>query len=149
MATYGPNAGFVPFTGFSPTLGAGDAVVPVTAGSAQFNGITQVDDSLSKLLFDRGNRAVRRLFLTLLGAATGATATENYVRVQAVQALNSITTQGGLVPIETISQINRATTATDLTNTVAAISRSPVTTFPKDVSGNGSGNGLGGSGQAF
>lgn len=148
MATYGPNAGFVPFTGFSPTLGV-DAITPATSGNAQFNGITQVDDSLSKLLFDRGNRAVRRLFLALIGAASGGTATENYTRVQATQALNSITTNGGLVPIETVSQINRATTAGDVTNLVAAISRSPVTTFPADVSGNGSGNGKGGSGQAY
>lgn len=148
MAAYGPNAGFVPFTGFSPTLG-GDAVVPVTSGNVQFNGITQVDDALSKLLFDRGNRAVRRLLLTLLGAATGGTATETYKRVTATQAFGDPNALGGLVPIETVTQINRATTALDLSNSIAAISRSPVTTFPADVSGNGSGNGKGGTGQAY
>lgn len=138
MSTYGPNAGFVPFTGFSPTLGT-DAIVPQTSGNVQFNGITQVDDKLSKLLFQRGNRAVRRLLLTLLGAATGATATENQSRVVATSGLDAPFSLGGLVPVETVAQINRATTAGDLTNVTAAFSRTPVVTFVADVSGNGGG----------
>ena len=80
MATYGPNAGFVPFTGFSPTLGP-DAVVPVTSGNVQFNGMSQSDDALSSRLRDRGNRPLRRLLLTLLGVVPGSTATENMVRI--------------------------------------------------------------------
>lgn len=148
MAVYGPNGGNVPFTGFSPTLGV-DAITPVVAGNVQFNGMTQRDNDLSSLLFKRANRVTRRLLQALIGAASGGTATETYTRVQAVQALNSITTQGGLIPMEVVTQINRATTATDITNVTDAITRSPITTFPADVSGNGSGNGLGGTGVAF
>ena len=142
MAAYGPNAGFVPFTGFSPTLG-NDAIVPTTAGNVQFNGLTQNDDELSKILFDRGNRPVRRLLLTLLGAAVGGTATENYTRVQANQGISQQFALGGLVTIETVQQINRATTANDLTNAVAAISRSPTVAYVADVSGTSGGGKLG------
>lgn len=142
MATYGPNNGFVPFTGFSPTLGP-DAIVPVTAGSVQFNGMTQSDGALSRTLFNRGNRALRRLLLSLLGAGTGANATENQTRVQANQDMLQQFQGGGLVPIETVAQINRNTTAADLTNVTAALSRSPVPVYAVDVSGNGGGGDLG------
>lgn len=138
MALYGPNAGFVPFTGFSPTLGP-DAITPVTSGNAQFDGMTQNDDGFSKFMFKRANGAVKRLLIALTGAATGGTATENYSRVQAVQALNSITTNGGVVPIEVVAQINRVTTATDVTNLKAMMARTPAATFPADVSGNSGG----------
>lgn len=148
MALYGPNAGFVPFTGFSPTLGP-DAITPVLSGNAQFDGITQSDDAFSKIMFKRANGAVKRLLIAVIGAAAGGAALENYSRVQAVQALNSITTQGGLVPIEVVAQINRVTTAGDVTNLKAAFARTPAITYVADVSGNGSGNGKGGSGQAY
>lgn len=148
MALYGPNAGLVPFTGFSPTLGT-DAIVPVTSGNVQFDGMTQDDDALSKQLFQRANRGVRRLFLALIGAASGGNATETYTRVLGIQAFNSATQIGGLVPMEVVTQINRNTTAGDIANLKAVISRSPVTTFPVDVSGNGSGNGFGGTGVSY
>ena len=143
MATYGPNAGFVPFTGFSPTLGAADAIVPVTSGNAQFNGMTQADDDLSKVLFVRGNRGVRKLLLTLLGAAPGATATETFTRVQAQQATFSPTDYGGLVPIETVNQVNRVTTSTDVTNVTAALTRNPAAPYVADSSGAAGGGKLG------
>lgn len=142
MALYGPNNGFVPFTGFSPTLGA-DAIAPSTVGNVQFDGVTQNDDQLSYLLFRRANRAARRLMLTLFGAAAGATATEAYSRVAATQALGSVTTNGGLVPIEVVQQINRATTAADITNVTAMLSRSPVVAFPAELSGTSGGGKLG------
>ena len=142
MAAYGPNGGLVPFTGFSPTLGV-DAITPATSGNAQFNGMTQNDDELSKILFDRGNRGVRRLLLTLLGAVVGGTATETYPRVLASQAMNQQFALGGLVAMETVTQIGRVTTAADLANVVAAISRSPVVSFPAEVSGTSGGGKLG------
>lgn len=149
MALYGPNNGVVPFTGFSPTLGVSDAVTPQVSGQVAFDGLTQRDNDLSSLLFKRANRVARRLLQTLVGAAAGGTATEQYTRVLAAQALGSITTNGGLVPMEVVSQINRVTTAADVTNVTAALTRSPIATYPTDVSGNGSGNGKGGSGQAY
>jgi hypothetical protein len=132
----------VPFTGFSPTLG-GDAIVPVTSGSVQFNGMSQNDDGLSKILFDRGNRPIRRLLLTLLGSVVGSNATETYPRVQANQLMNQPLQGGGLVTIETATQINRNTTAADLSNVVNALSRSPITTFPTELSGTSGGGKLG------
>lgn len=146
MPTYGPNTpvGFVPFTGFSPTLGAADAINPATSGLVQFNGMGQEDNRLSRSLFQGPNRVLRRLLLALIGAAAGGTATENRTRVQAAPATFSPTDFGGLVPIETVAVINRATTATDVTNVTNAISRSPVpSSYVADASGNAGGGKLG------
>lgn len=144
MATYGfPPPGAVAFTGFSPTLGAGDAATPATAGLVYFNGLMQTDSAIARLLFQGPNRIVRRLLLTLVGAAAGGTATETRARVQAAQAAGSITTNGGLVPVETVNLINRATTSTDVTNLTALVSRSPVPSYSADASGNGGGGKLG------
>lgn len=143
MAAYGPNAGFVPFTGFSPTLGV-DAIVPSQAGgNVQFNGMSQGDDEISKVLFDRGNRGLRRLLLTLLQNNVGTNATENFTRIKAVQGMGDPQALGGLVAVETLAQINRNTTATDLTNVVASISRSPTVAYVADASGNAGGGKLG------
>jgi hypothetical protein len=146
VATYGPsltNPGFVPFSGFTPTLGVVDAIAPVTAGLVQFDGMGQEDNRISRSLFQGPNRVLRRLLIALLGAAPGATALENRSRVQAQQSTFSPTDNGGLVPIETVAVINRATTANDVVNTVDAITRSYVPTYVADVSGNGGGGHLG------
>lgn len=144
MATYGfPPPGAVAFTGFSPTLGVGDAATPATSGQVQFNGLTQYDGALSRLLFQGPNRIVRRLLIAMIGVAPGATATENRTRVTATPALGSITTNGGLLPIETVALINRATTATDTTNLNAMITRTPAPTYIADAGGNGGGGKLG------
>jgi hypothetical protein len=146
MATYGPsltNPGFVPFTGFSPTLGGPDAIAPATVGLVQFDGMGQEDNRISRSLFQGPNRVLRRLLITLLGAAPGATATENRSRVQGQQSTFSPNDNGGLIPIETVQVINRATTANDVVNTVNSISRSYVPTYPLDASGNGGGGHLG------
>lgn len=141
MALYGPGTpvGFVPFTGFSPTLGATDAIAPVTAGNVQFDGMTQNDDMLSKLMFKRANGSFKRLLIALTGAAFGGTATEAYSRVTAVAPFTSQFQGGGVMLIESVSQINRVTTATDVTNLKAAFARTPSITFVADVSGNGGG----------
>lgn len=145
MATYGPNtpAGTIPFSGFTPTLGTPDAIAPATTGYAQFNGMTQEDSRLSHALRHGNNRVLRRLMITLLGAAAGATATENRVRVQATPSTFSALDNGGIVPIETVALINRATTAADITNTVATISRTYAPTYAVDASGVAGGGKLG------
>jgi hypothetical protein len=142
MANYGPNGGVIPFTGYTPTLGVSDAINDVTSGQIQFSGITQDDGRLSKILRSSANRVVRELFITLLGAATGATALETRARVQAQQGISvGNMALGGIVPIEVQTLINRATTTLDLTNTIASITRTtgPLT-YAADVSGNGGGN---------
>lgn len=138
MALYGPNAGLVPFTGFTPTLGP-DAITPALSGNAQFDGMTQNDDALSKIMFKRANGVTKRLLAALIGAASGSNATETYSRVTAAVPFLSQFTGGGVVPVEVVTQINRNTSAADVTNLKAAISRTPSVTFVADASGNGGG----------
>ena len=143
MAVYGPNSGGVPFTGFSPTLGATSAALPAISGSVQFNGMTQVDGAISRLLRQNRQRVIRELLLTLIGAAAGDTALETRTQIKAKQAMNDPAMFGGIVELETVDLVNRATTAADITNLNAMISRTPVPTYVADVSGVGGGGKLG------
>jgi len=138
MATYGVGTvpGRVPFTGYTNTLGAGPANADATSGYAQFNGITQGDFTINQPLGLGGQVAgMLQLLLTILGAAPGTTATKTKKQVQHV-----IGAPGGAVPVETISLVNRATTAADVTAFQAMFTRlnGPIT-YPADVSGNGGG----------
>lgn len=138
MATYGlqTTPGRVPWTGYSNTLGAGDANVAATAGYVQFNGVSQGDFYIQQPLGLGGQvLAVAKLLYTLLGAAPGTTATVTKKQVQHVTGA-----PGGLVPVETITLVNRATTAADLTAFQNLFTRAngPIT-YPPDLSGNGGG----------
>ena len=146
MALYGPftPAGYVPFTGYSPTLGPTDAVIPVTSGQVFFQGMTQDDKQISSYLRRPANRVLRRLILTLLGAASGSNAQETRTRVFARQAQTDPSLLGGAVTIETVNLINRVTTATDITNITALLNRVPApSSYAVDVAGNGGGGRLG------
>lgn len=77
-----------------------------------------------------GFKASRALFNALIGAGTGGTATETYKRADAV-VKTSGPQGGGLRTIETITPINRATTAADVTalkEMMVGVSHAP--TFP-------------------
>lgn len=142
MALYGPNtpAGFIPFTGYSPTLGAGDAVTGTTSGLVQFNGMTQFDEVINHLLKSRQGLVARKLLQTLIGIVPGSTATQNVSRVAGIQAFSAPGPYGGLVAIESVALINRATTATDVTNLNGILLQSDApATYATDVSGNGGG----------
>ena len=78
---------------------------------------------------------LRRLITTLLGAAPGVTATESKKQVKWDQG-----SPGGLIPIETVPLVNRATNASDVNaiNGLLFRSVSPVT-YVADASGNGGG----------
>ena len=146
MALYGPQTtpSQIPFTGFSPTLGAADAITPVTAGYVYFDGITQDDFRINRLFFEGQNRVARRLLRTLIGANAGSNATENRTRVQAAQSTFSPTDNGGLVPVETVALVNRNTTAADVTMFQALLDRVvQPSSYPTDVSGMGGGGKLG------
>lgn len=138
MAVYGLSGdGKVPFTGYTNTLGTANAVTGVTSGYAQFNGINQNDDRLAKLL-RRGShgRVLRALWRALTGAAAGGTATQTRARVQATQGGNL----NGLIPIETVNMVNRATTSADQTAITALLDRVDYpSTYVADLSGNGGG----------
>ena len=138
MATYGVETvpGQVAWTGYSNTLGSGPANQPATAGYVQFNGIQQGDDRIAKMLRNGAmTGALTQLLYVLLGAAAGATATKTKPQVQGQTGA-----PGGLQTIETITLINRASTANDLAAFQALLRRNPApASYPADLSGNGGG----------
>ncbi len=137
MATYGlGSSGGVPFTGYTNTLGVGSAANGATTGVVQFNGIQQGDDRIVKMLRNGGGTiASTRILYTLLGAAVGANATQTKKQIKWEQG-----SPGGLIPVETINIVNRATNASDLAAFQALISRVvQPSVYPPDLSGNGGG----------
>jgi len=137
MATYGLGTnGFVQFTGYTNTLGAGAANGAATTGYVQFNGIQQGDDRIVKMLRNGGGTiASTRILYTLLGQAVGANATQTKKQIKWEQG-----SPGGLIPVETINIVNRATNANDLAAWQSLISRVvQPSTYPPDLSGNGGG----------
>lgn len=123
------------------------------AYSGLFNGVhgenyALLDDrqpleSVVNKLFRRsryGMRELRELLLTTVGATAGATASDTYQRVPAVATLTNYSASGGLINPETVTVINRATTAADVTRLQTFISRgSAPSPYPVDLSGNGGG----------
>jgi hypothetical protein len=137
MANYGFNPpGGVAFTGYTNTLGSGGANQDATSGVVYFNGYTQGDERIAKMLRNGGmSLSLRRLLTALVGVAPGATATQTKKQVQGQPG-----SPGGAVPIETITLINRATTAADVTGLNALLFRVPwPSSYPADLSGNGGG----------
>jgi len=137
VATYSLNGtNQIPFTGYSNTLGSGDANQPASVGYVQKNGINQSDDAMAKLLQTGGNaKVLRTLWRALTGAAVGGTATATKAQIQHVQGA-----PGGVVPIETISLVNRVTTAADRTAMLGLLDRVVYpASYPADLSGNGGG----------
>ena len=137
MATYGlGTAGFVPFTGYTNTLGLGTANGAASAGAVQFNGITQADDKIAKVLRNgAATMGATYLLYALLGQAVGATATR-----QKKQIKWEVGSPGGVIPIETINVVNRTTTANDLAAFQALVTRTVFpATYPPDLAGNGGG----------
>lgn len=99
---------------------------------------------LSRAFARRGNGAVRRLFTNLLGTAAGQTATETYVRPSAPAGLTESVRFGGLRTNETVTQINRASVAADVTSTALIATRlfsmaPAIASYPVDAGGNGGG----------
>lgn len=137
MATYGlGSSGHVPFTGYTNSLGVGDATTPSQSGYVAFNGIQQGDDRIVKMLRNGGGTiASTRILYTLLGAAVGALAIQTKKQIKWEQG-----SPGGLIPVETINIVNRATNASDLAAFQALISRVvQPSVYPPDLSGNGGG----------
>ena len=137
MATYGlGSVGQVSFTGYTNTLAAGSANTAGTTGYVQFNGIQQGDNRIATMLRNGGGTiASSRLLYTLLGQAPGQTAAQTKKQVKWEQG-----SPGGLITIETINMVNRATNAADLVAVQALLSRVvQPSTYPPDISGNGGG----------
>lgn len=142
MATYGVygTPGQVAFTGYTNTLGAARANSPELSGYVQNNGMFQHDDEIAKVVRNGGgSAAMKALIYALLGQATGNSASATKKQVQGTTGGPS-----GLCTIETVTLINRNTTAGDLTATQALFNRNPApASYAVDVSGNAGGGKLG------
>lgn len=140
MATYGPNSGTVPFTGFTPTLGDADAVNSAASGTIQRNGLSNSDAPLARMLTSHPMRPIREVLLTLVNGNVGDAASETYKRRRGVTSVDDTTALGGLVTIDTTTLISRNTAAADQTNLTALLTREPKpATYVADASGNGGG----------
>lgn len=138
MANYGVGTtpSQVPFTGYTNTLGSGVANSASASGYVYSNGVFQHDDRIAKVVRNGGmSAAMKAIWYALMGAAAGGTATASKKQVQGVTG-----SPGGPVPIETVTLINRTTTAADLTAFQALMNRNVnPASYPADLSGNGGG----------
>lgn len=86
----------------------------------------------------RTGKTVREALANVtVGANAGATATANRTQIKGTGGNNDLTS--GKVVLEVAADINRATTATDVANLKAQLSRQNVSSFGfvRDLSGNG------------
>lgn len=97
-----------------------------------------IRNRIKRVVNREGFRQAQALFNALIGAATGGTATATHKRIAAASDL-SVGGSGGTRRIETVTDINRTTTAADVTmlkEMVYGVKTRPAT-YPKDLSGNG------------
>lgn len=97
---------------------------------------------LSQLLKRPKNRALRELITTLVNGDVGDTAVATHSRVAAHEHDNFLTT-GGVRTIETVADINRVTTAADVTEIDRNLFDATGEVYVVDKSGNGGGGKLG------
>jgi hypothetical protein len=97
---------------------------------------------VSRLFHTRSLAVMKELMLTLNGAASGEEAGTNYTRVKHLQGLTN--ELGGKRAIETITLLNRVTTAADESDIDAMLTLNyQPSPYPADLSGNGGGGKLG------
>jgi hypothetical protein len=137
MATYSLNNGSpnIPFTGYTNMLGAAGTDASAN-GYVYFNGITQGDERIAKMLRNgAAGLRLRRLAFTLINSGVGTVATETKKQIKWEQG-----SPGGLIPIESVVIVNRTTNNADQTAISALLYRNPApATYATDVSGNGGG----------
>jgi hypothetical protein len=137
MTTYSLNNGQpgISFTGYSNMLSAGGTDA-AAIGYVYFNGITQGDERIAKMLRNgAASLRLRRLIFTLINSGVGTVASETKKQIKWEQG-----SPGGLIPIESVVVLNRATNNADQTAISALLYRNPApATYATDVSGNGGG----------
>jgi hypothetical protein len=100
------------------------------------------DYHAARALGASGMRGIRRIARVLNGAAPGSNATETVARIAPATPFNTAT-GGGARVVETITEVNRNTTAADVTYINANIldriyaMTPPIASYPPDLSGNG------------
>lgn len=99
---------------------------------SQVNTNSNLRKAIARLFNKPSMRKDRRLMITLLGAAAGSTATETRKRIA-----HSTSELGGIRQVETVTLVNRATTAaddTDLTNNILAYVSNPSNAYAENRS---------------
>lgn len=105
------------------------------------NNATQLARVLARRPYGRGK--LRELMLTLNGAAAGSSAVDTHKRVDWTPELDGVA-GGGLVTIETFTNVSRVTTADDKSDIDRALAlTSRPTTYVTERSGNSGGGKLG------
>lgn len=116
---------------------------------------SKLEWQIAKLLNKNQMREIKALMFGLTGATSGANVTKTYSRVQAPSGPSQATPDvtgvadlGGLVPIETVTVINRNTDANDVTYLKSMMNNDMLMrglSLQSDLSGNGAGFGGRGS----
>ncbi len=87
-----------------------------------------------------GMRVIKELIDELIGATTGGTAAITHKQVLATSQVGVAAGQGGVVSIETVTDINRATVTADVTDLELMINvATKPSSYPVDASGNNPG----------
>lgn len=99
-----------------------------------------IERRIARIFRNEGAREVSEIMQTLNGAAVGQTAAASYSRVDHTVDPGNSVVNGGARTIESVTVINRVTTAADQTrvNDILTENRAP-DTYPVDLSGNGGG----------
>lgn len=123
-------------TGWSPLYGnTPNAYQPLFGRSSN-------DYIAAQALGRAGMRGVRRIARVLNGAAPGSTATETVARIAPATPFNTLS-GGGVRTVDTVTEVNRATTSADVTYINANIldrvynMQPAIASYPPDLSGNG------------
>lgn len=137
----------VPWTGFSPTMGANGGATPSLTGTLN-DGESAIARKIAVLMRKPQYRAQRALLRALDGVAPGGTAVANRGRVKAYSAIPDVGKLGGVVETENAPFLGatvagRATVTADVTRLNAMIDEVvyPVP-YVNDASGNGGGGKL-------
>lgn len=123
---------------FNGVYGEDHALLATTVNKQ--NAETLLSRLFARRLYSRG--ALGEIINTLVGGASGDAAALSHKRVEARQDLSQ-NVQGGLVPIETFEDVDRNTSATDVTDITNALTQKSSPTYVADASGNGGGGKLG------
>lgn len=102
---------------------------------------------LSRMMKRQATRKISELLDTLIGAAAGSTASASVKQVDHDADPGNPVVNGGVRTINTVSLINRATTAADVADlksflTIGGSEAQRDPTYPTDASGNGGGGKL-------
>ena len=129
----------ISWTGFSPTMGVNGANVNSLSGTLT-DGRSHIEKKIAQWARRPQFRKLRELMDDLNGAAAGAnTALVTRGQVQARVQLGNVS-QGGQVPIESFTVINRVTAAADVTQINDMLDEVVYpSSYPADASGNGGG----------